>query len=267
MSKDRPDYGLDAPGVVRNFLLVGAVGLICFVALLLGLWSMRQRAAMVLAPVTWTGLAFGVTGLWMIYGSKVGKLRSRERHFDRLPWRGDEQVLDVGCGRGLFLVAAARRLTRGGRATGVDLWNPQDLAGNSPDATLANARLEGVADRVDVKTGDARQLPFPDGSFDAVVSSMALHNIYDEPGRRQAVSEIARVLKPGGRVFIVDIRHTAEYADELRRRGLTDAKSGRSPLSYLATLFTFGSLRTGTVTAQKPDLAPVPPHAAAEPRE
>jgi SAM-dependent methyltransferase len=252
MATQRPDYGLDAPGVVRNFLLVGGVGAACFLALLLGMWTMRQRAAMVLAPLTWMGLAFLVTGLWMVYSSRVGKVRSRERYLDRLPWRGDEQVLDLGCGRGLFLVAAAKRLNRGGKATGVDLWNAEDLAGNSPDATVGNARLEGVAERVDVKTGDARQLPFPDGSFDTVVSSVALHNIYDEPGRRQAIAEIARVLKPGGRVLIVDIRHTGEYADELRRRGLTDARVRRSPLSYLVTLVTFGSLRTGTVLAVKP---------------
>jgi arsenite methyltransferase len=255
MATERPDYGLDAPGVVRNLLLIGSAGLLCFIALLLGLWTMRQRVALVLAPLTWMGLAFLFTGLWMVYNSKIGKLRSRVRHLDRLPWRGDERVLDVGCGRGLFLVAAAKRLNGGGNATGVDLWNAQDLAGNRPDATLANARLEGVAERVGVKTGDARQLPFPDGTFDTVLSSMALHNIYDGPGRRQAVAEIARVLRPGGRVLIVDIRHTGEYEDELRRRGLPDARAQRTPLSYLATLFTFGSLRTGTVTGQKPQLA------------
>ena len=251
MPQERPDYGLDAPGVVRNFLLVGGVGLLLFVGWVTGLWTMRQRIALVLAPLTWMGLAFLVTGLWMVYNSKIGKLRSRVRHLDRLPWRGDEVVLDVGCGRGLFLVAAAKRLDRGGKAVGVDLWNAQDLAGNRPDATLANARIEGVADRVDVKTGDARQLPFPDSSFDAVVSSMALHNIYDEPGRRQAVGEVARVLRAGGRVLIVDIRHTQEYADELRRRGLPDAQAQRTFLSYVATLFTFGSLRTGSVTGCK----------------
>jgi len=246
MATQRPDYGLDAPGVVRNFLLIGAAGLLSFITLLLGLWNMRQRVAMVLVPLTWMGLAFGVTGLWMVYGSRIGKVRSRERYLDRLPWR----VLDVGCGRGLFLIAAAKRLNQGGRAVGVDLWQAEDLAGNSPEATIANARLEGVAERVDVKTGDARQLALPDASFDVVVSSMALHNIYDEPGRRQAVAHIARVLKPGGHVLIVDIRHTAEYADEIRRHSV-EARASRSPLSYLAMLFTMGSLRTGVVTGRK----------------
>jgi arsenite methyltransferase len=248
----RPDYGLDAPGVVRNFLAIGVLGVVAIVLNLLGVWTTRHWSAAILVPLSFVGAAFLVTGLFMVWSSRVGKVRSRERYLDRLPWRGDERVLDVGCGRGLFLVAAAKRLDKGGRAVGVDLWQAEDLAGNSPDATLANARLEGVADRVEVRTGDARQLPFPDASFDTVVSSVALHNIYDEPGRRQAIVEIARVLKPGGQVLIVDIRHGAEYADELKRRGI-EAVARRSFLSYVGTLFTMGSLRTAVVTGRKRD--------------
>ena len=247
----RPDYGLDAPGVVRNFLIVGALGLIAIVLYFLGVWNARHGSAIFLMPLSFGGVGCLLAGLAMVYVSRVGKLRSRVRHLDRLPWRGDETVLDVGCGRGLLLVAAAKRLERGGKAVGVDLWNAADLAGNSPGATLENARLEGVSDRVDVKTGDARQLPFPDATFDAVVSSMALHNIYDEAGRRTAIAEIARVLKPGGRVMIVDIRHADEYADELRRRGVSDASVHRTLLSHLTTIATFGSVRIAVVTGQK----------------
>src|SRR4051812_8521951 len=249
-TRRRPDYGLDAPGVVRNFLILGALGIVSIVLRLLGVWDTRHTSAAVFMPLAFGGTACLLTGLWMIYSSRVGKVRSRARYLDRLPWRGDETVLDVGCGRGLFLVAAARRVPRG-KAIGVDLWQAEDLAGNSPDATRQNAHLEGVADRVDVQTGDARKLPFPDASFDTVVSSVALHNIYDEPGRRQAIGEICRVLKPGGHVVIVDIRHTAEYADELRRRGMSDVEVRRTATSYLATVVTMGSLRTGVVMARK----------------
>ena len=48
---------------------------------------------------------------------------------------------------------------------------------------MANARLEGVSDRVEVKTGDMRKMPFPDASFDVIVSNVAIHNIYDLEGR------------------------------------------------------------------------------------
>src|SRR5262249_8760716 len=127
----------------------------------------------------------------MIYYSKVAKVRTREGFLDLVPWRGDETVLDVGCGRGLLLIGAARRLTTG-KAVGVDLWQNVDLSGNRPEATLENARREGVAERVEVKDGDARQLPFADASFDVVVSGLALHNIPDAHGRAQAIREIAR---------------------------------------------------------------------------
>ena len=99
-SRRRPDYGLDAPGVVRNLLFAGAVGLLAVAARVAGVWHERMRAAVVLMPLMFAGLAMGLTGLLMVWHSRIGKVRERERHLDRLPWRGDETVLDVGCGRG-----------------------------------------------------------------------------------------------------------------------------------------------------------------------
>ena len=108
-------------------------------------------------------------------------------------------------------------------------WSAEDLSGNSKDATLANAAMAGVADRVSVETGDMRKLPFPDASFDVIVSSMAIHNIYDVAGRVQAIGEAVRVLKPGGRLLLQDFRHTAQYAAALRDLGCSDvARSGPS---------------------------------------
>ena len=172
-------------------------------------------------------------GLWMIYDSKIGKVRERETYLDKIAWRGDERVLDVGCGLGLFLIGAAKRLSTG-RAVGIDKWQQEDLSGNNAAGTLSNAMIEGVADKVEVHTGDARKLPFPDASFDVVLSSMALHNIYNAGERQTAVREIARVLKSGGRVLIVDVRHTRQYAATLRDAGL-DARCVQGIVSYLLT--------------------------------
>lgn len=86
-------------------------------------------------------------------------------------------MLDVGCGRGLVLNAAAQRLTTG-KAVGIDLWNERDQSGNHPDATRKNAAIEGVAEKVEIITGDARHIPFANNTFDVVVSSLAIHNIY-----------------------------------------------------------------------------------------
>jgi arsenite methyltransferase len=123
----------------------------------------------------------------------------------------------------------AKRLPTG-RATGIDIWSTHDQSGNARDVTLRNASLEGVADRVDVETGDMRALPFPDASFDVVVSSLAIHNIKSNDDRRKAIAEGFRVLKPGGRMMIADIRATAIYADELRTLGATDL--GRRRLGW-----------------------------------
>ena len=191
----------------------------------------------------------------MVWGSKVEKVRERDRLLDSLPWRGDEAVLDVGCGRGLLLIGAAKRLTTG-KAVGVDIWQAEDLSGNRPEATQENARLELVSDRVEVKDGDARRLPFADGTFDVVVTKEVLHNIYNAAERDTAVREIARVLKPGGRLLIGDVRHTGRYAQVLRQGGLEDVR--RSPASVpslLIAAITLGFAYPATVRARKPAAA------------
>ena len=114
--------------------------------------------------------------------SFVGKFGVRDRLLGKIVWRGDEHVLDIGCGRGLALIGAAKRLSAG-CATGVDLWSQVDLSANSPRATLANAAAEGVRSKVVLQTGDARQLPFADAAFDVVLSMTALHIIPDKTGR------------------------------------------------------------------------------------
>jgi len=93
-------------------------------------------------------------------------------------------------------------------------------------ATEANARAEGVADRIELRTGDMRELPFADGSFDVVVSSLAIHNIPGADDRRRAIDEAWRVLAPGGRLRIADIRHVGAYRQRLADLGASDLRIG-----------------------------------------
>jgi SAM-dependent methyltransferase len=220
MSDGKPNYGLDAPEVVRRFLLLGGAMFVIGISSLLP-GGRYPIARWFVAPFLSVALSFLGTAAAMVWGSKFGKLRLRDKLIASLGLRGDERVLDVGCGHGLMLLGAAKKLASG-RAVGIDLWQKQDQAGNSREATLENARREGVAERVDLIDGDARQMPFERESFDVVVSSWALHNIYDAAGRRRALEEIVRVLKPGGRVLITDIRHASEYANVFRALGLVD---------------------------------------------
>src|SRR5262249_21740685 len=136
---------------------------------------------------------------------------------DNLRLRGDETLLDLGCGRGAVLLAAAKRLPRG-RAVGVDLWRA-DQTENSEQATLSNAALENVAERVEVHTADITALPFGDESVDVIVSSLAIHNIPTHVGRRKALDEAVRVLRPGGRLAIADLWETRQHAGHLRELG------------------------------------------------
>jgi len=244
-----PNYGIDAPVAVRNLFIVAVLGVISLITRLLGVWSRQDLIAVIARPLIGAGLSCGAMGLWMIYDSKIGKVREREEYLDKIAWRGDERVLDVGCGLGLFLIGAAKRLSTG-RAVGIDKWQQEDLSGNNAAGTLNNAMIEGVADKVEVHTGDARKLPFGDASFNVVLSSMALHNIYDAGERQTAVREIARVLGSGGRVLIADVRHIRRYAATLRDAGL-DARCVQGIVSYLLTVISVGSIRWGYVIGSK----------------
>jgi len=257
--REPPDYGVDAPGVVRNLFLVAAVGLGLWATVALGLWS--GRLAVPVGPVklvfplasmgALAAAGCAAMAIWMLWSSRIGKVRERERLLRQIPWRGDEQVLDVGCGRGLMLIGAARRLTTG-KATGIDVWQAEDLSGNRPEATRANADREGVADRVEIQTADMRRLPFPDATFDVVVSRAAIHNLYSAADRAQAIGQIARVLKPGGQALIDDIRHHREYVATFAANRCTDVRWLGSPLVRLAlTLITMGSLRPAILLVRK----------------
>lgn len=225
----KADYGIDAPTVVRNLAVAGALCLV--------LTFVPGFGGFVFAAISLLGTA----GL-MFFGSKVVKLRIRDKILDGLHLKGDEQVLDVGCGSGLMLIGAAKRLTSG-KAVGIDLWQKVDQSGNDPAKTNANADAEGVRDRIQLETADARELPFSEGSFETIVSSWALHNIPTPEGKDAAIREIARVLKPGGQVAIVDIGNPERYADVLKEAGLTDVK-----LSGPSFVFVIPSR---TVTARK----------------
>jgi SAM-dependent methyltransferase len=208
---NRPDYGLDAPGVVLGLPLMGAVTLAG--ALLLRLHPL----------VIGAGTLALLVGLAVYFSSRFGKLRLRDHLLEQLALRGDEQVLDVGCGRGLLLVGVAKRLTTG-KASGLDLWVQTDQLYNGRDAALGNALAESVSGRVEIVDGDMRQMPFADSSFDLVVSNLAIHNVPSQAGRQRSVTEIARVLKPGGRVALVDLAFTGQYAEWLRRAGLIEVR-------------------------------------------
>ncbi len=250
----RPDYGLDAPGLGRGLFLVGALAASLLAPTALAGWPGRPWSGVLGGLVAGVGIYTLGMGGFMVFESRVGKVRGRERLLDLLPWRGDERVLDVGCGRGLLAVAAARRVPSG-RVVGIDLWRAEDQSANGPEGVVENARIEGVSERIEVRTADMRELPFPDGHFDAVVSAWAVHNVGDAPERARALVEMVRVLRPGGHLLISDIQHVREYSASLAGAGLDLVRTVRPPLrGRVAGTLAFGSFWPEAVAFAKPEV-------------
>jgi arsenite methyltransferase len=230
----KPDWGLDAPGF-QLFARYGGV-----IAVVVGR-MLNERGVVGSVPwmvsagavLMWMGTSFFVVSAVSYFGSKIGKLLLRDGILQSIDWHGDEQVLDVGCGHGLLLIGAAKKLTTG-RAVGVDVWSQRDQKDNSAAAVKENACIEGVSNRVEIQDADARKLPFGDNSFDVVLSSFTIHNISGSSERETAIREIARVLKPGGRLVIADIGHTRAYQKVLQGLGWEDTHlSGRNFLIFV----------------------------------
>lgn len=214
----KPDYGIDAPNVMRNLFLFGGLALVLAFALPanvhLGQVTLQPRISF-----RWIAGFLLTEGLLFLLYVKAGKFRHRNFILSQHAWTGDEHILDVGCGRGLLLAGAAKRLTTG-HATGIDIWSNVDMGGNSEAATRHNLELEGINDRCTLISRPAQEMPFADASFDVIVSNLCLHNIYDKETRRKALAEIVRVLKPGGVALISDYKLTGEYAAAFKAEGL-----------------------------------------------
>ena len=155
-----------------------------------------------------------------LFRGQLRQLRLRTANLARLQL--GEQVLDVGCGTGTLALEVARRVGRAGRVAGIDPGTEQ----------IARARAKAARRHmpIEFQVGVIEQLPFPDTTFDVVFATLMMHHL-PAPLKRQGLAEIARVLKPGGRLVIADFTRRQERAGPAAR-----FHAGGSSIQELAAL-------------------------------
>lgn len=212
--RPRGEYGIDAPWVpwmwVGYAVLYGAITVAAA-----SVWN-AWWWVVVLGALATAVFAAGAALYW--YASLRGKFVLWDRLLARVELPEGSACLDLGCGHGMVSIMTALRFP-GATVTGIDLWRSIDQSGNTVAAAERNAARNGVDERIRFDTGDMTALPYPTGAFQLVTASLAIHNIRSRDGRREAISEATRVLAPGGRILIADIRRVGEYAAELRAAG------------------------------------------------
>ena len=216
--KSKPDYGFD--GSPFGVTIVCFAGIVCFC----GGFALITFPGLFLKIIAFVLMLCGLFMLFVcgsyLYYVKIGKLHRRDKMLSMIDWKGNENVLDIGTGRGLLMIGAAKKLIQG-KSIGIDIWNSVDMHSNTCQNTLRNAELEGVLEKVEVRNEDVRSMSFPNDTFDVVFSNLCIHNIPTKDGRDKACREIARVLRPNGIAIITDKSNTKEYGEIFAMEELT----------------------------------------------
>ena len=148
----------------------------------------------------------------------------RARVLDLLAPLPGEAIMDIGVGPGLLAEDLARLVGDTGRVTGLDMAEPM--------VKMARTRLAALP-QAECVVGDATALDFPDGTFDAAVSTQVYEYVADMP---KAMRELYRVLKPGGRALILDTDWRSivwHSSDEARMARILDCWDGHLADPYL----------------------------------
>jgi ubiquinone/menaquinone biosynthesis C-methylase UbiE len=210
---DKPRYGFVAWKYFASVAVIGFAGLaLVLVTFLFPLsFSVGWILRLVGAPIAFVGLYIGAAYIFLY--EKAFKARHRGDNWSRIAdfsrLKGNENVLDVGCGTGRVSISIAKKLSNG-RVTGIDIF--EGVSGKSPDTAIKNAKAEGVADKVDFGYGNTLKLPFENETFDLVSMGSVLHELHTEKDKEKALREVYRVLKPGGRFATVEILRNKKLA-------------------------------------------------------
>lgn len=229
--KNKVDYGIDAPEIIRN-RIIGGVG---FLIIVVGVSiffrdSIYYLKIGLMAVFILLALTLIISAILMVISSKIGKQKEADRIIEMLHLKGDERVLNIGCGRGMYLIKIAQKL-KTGKVIGIDIWS-KDLSKNSRKNTEHNIVIEGLEKKVNIKTADMAFMPFKDDDFDLVISSFTINNILEVEKRKKALIEITRVLKQEGTLCIIDMRNIEEYIEILKEHNIINITVTKTKYLY-----------------------------------
>jgi len=164
--------------------------------------------------------------------------RMRRETVERAGVSDGQSVLDVGCGTGSLTLAAKKAAGPTGDVHGIDPA-PEMIDVSRKKAARARAGI-------DFRIGVIEELPFPDASFDVVLSSLMLHHLPDDL-KRKGFAEIVRVLKPGGRFFAVDMATSSHgfFGRGIARHFIHQHQADLSILAPLLAESGFRNVETG----------------------
>jgi ubiquinone/menaquinone biosynthesis C-methylase UbiE len=159
---------------------------------------------------------------WLLarYVIPGNRIKFAKNIVDSLNISGKEKILDVGSGRGLYAIEVAKRLSTG-KVIGIDVWDEAKIdnlifhhrlsqpTGNIIKNAQRNAVIEGVDDRIEFISMDANHLRFRSNSFDIVICGFVIGHLWKFAPA--ILNEIYRVLKPGGRLILIDSVRDSTY--------------------------------------------------------
>jgi len=221
-------YGIDEPNSIIQLLIAGALAI--GIGFTVSAYTSSAnpgvaRLGLVVGPAV--GFLILAVASALYWSSKQGKVSEMSKLVSDIPWGGNEVVLDVGCGRGLAMIMAGKHLGDDGVSAGIDLWRGGHLSGNDPSSIWVNASGEGVRERVSPMMADPNNLPLATSSVDVILSALSMHRLIKRKERLVAFKELARVLKQGGRIGILDAGNGSEYSMALREVGMSDVSVRR----------------------------------------
>ncbi|MEC7838755.1 MAG: class I SAM-dependent methyltransferase [Chlamydiota bacterium] len=168
--------------------------------------------------------------LLMIICTIWGKGRLVKSIVKKIRLSGDEEILNLGCSRGLFAIQLAKRLSEG-KVFCIDIRQDNRSLGEGLDSLKRTVKDSGVAERIVLSDANPKKMSFQTGKFDLIINNLVLHEVKPYEEREKILKEMARVIKPGGMIIIVDLQYTREYKTFFNFLGWK--KVARSPLRWM----------------------------------